>query len=484
MSHNVEKSFPAKALITGLRSIGYSFPSAVADIIDNSISAGANLIKIFSDPLASNPYFAVLDNGHGMSDYELDNAMLPGSDRSKVVDSDIELGRFGLGLKSASLSQCRVFTVATKQNNHVIAMSFDLDLIESTNKLMLKILNDVEIKDLPKIDELLILESGTLVIWQNFDKISALTKNFENTFRRYVDDAENHVSLVFHRFYNDIAIYFNDRRIEKRDPFLKSAIGRQQTGRELVFDIADSTIRVVPYSLPYANNITKDEMNLLGNPKTIYDDQGFYIYRNRRLITWGSWLRMNVKSEYFKLARVQIDIPSSLDSVWMLDVKKSSARIPDTIKDRIKIALRDSLKRSKRAVRNPGVKEISAEYTVWNRTVQSNGNVFYKINRDLPLIDEFASSLSSEAKAKFKDILDLVEQGIPKYRIQNDISDSITVSNDSYSVQEEFLMGILVRYLAGVPAEQKAMKLNKILHTESFEILLDKKDKVFERLLK
>ena len=136
MSELVERQFPARALITGFRSIGYSFSTAVADIIDNSVSAHASEIRIFSDPLVAEPYFCILDNGEGMNAKELDNAMLPGSDREGKEDCEIELGRFGLGLKSASLSQCREFTVASKKFGKIRAMSFDLDVIEQQNKFI------------------------------------------------------------------------------------------------------------------------------------------------------------------------------------------------------------------------------------------------------------------------------------------------------------------------------------------------------------
>ncbi len=97
------------------------------------------------------------------------------------------------------------------------------------------------------------------------------------------------------------------------------------------------------YTLPFANTLTTEEKALLVNPKSIYDEQGFYLYRNKRLISWGSWMHMGIRSELNKLARIQIDIPSSLDSMWMLDVKKSSAKIPDSVKDQIKVAVDDSI---------------------------------------------------------------------------------------------------------------------------------------------
>lgn len=285
MSELVERQFPAKALLTGLRAIGYSFSTAVADIIDNSVSALATEIKIFSDPLIDNPYFCFLDNGCGMSSKELDNAMLLGSNREEKEDCETELGRFGLGLKSASLSQCRVFTVASKKFGKIRAMSFNLDIIEHENKLLLVQLAEDEINGLPHIDKLKKYETGTLVVWTNFDKIEGTAKNFEDSFRTAVADSKKHVEFVFHRFYNQIEIYYNNRRIEKRDPFLLDSIGRQQTGRKTTIDVDGSIITVIPYTLPFANTLTAEEKTLLGNPKSIYDEQGFYLYRNKRLIS-------------------------------------------------------------------------------------------------------------------------------------------------------------------------------------------------------
>ena len=146
MSESVERQFPAKTLLLGLRAIGYSFSTAVADIIDNSISAEATEIKIYSDPLADIPYFCILDNGYGMTTKELDNAMLFGSNREDKEECELELGRFGLGLKSASLSQCRKFIVASKKYGKIRAMAFDLDLID--DKLWLLQLDQDEIDSL------------------------------------------------------------------------------------------------------------------------------------------------------------------------------------------------------------------------------------------------------------------------------------------------------------------------------------------------
>lgn len=482
MSELVERQFPAKALLTGLRAIGYNFSTAVADIIDNSISAEATEIRIFSDPLNQEPYFCILDNGYGMSMTELDNAMLPGSDRENKEDSKLELGRFGLGLKSASLSQCREFTVASKKFGKIRAMSFDLDVIEASNKLLLKQLSNEEIELLPEINRLKAYETGTLVIWTKFDKIEGLAKNFEDSFRAVVADSKKHVELVFHRFYNKISIYYNEKRIERRDPFLLGSVGRQQTGRTSNINIDGSEITVIPYTLPFANTLTSEEKALLGNPKSIFDEQGFYLYRNERLISWGSWMRMGIRSELNKLARIQVDIPSSLDSVWMLDVKKSSAKIPDKIKDRIRMAVEDSIVRSKRTTKFPGVKEQSQEYKIWDRINEHEGKIRYQINRESPAIATLTSALGENEKKLLEIVLSQIECYLPKYSIANDNMDSLTIVNSGADAEEEHLINEIIEIIALCDEHNKEKTFEMIFMVEGYRQLEKKKEEVRRRV--
>lgn len=482
MSELVERQFPAKALLTGLRAIGYNFSTAVADIIDNSISACATEIKIYSDSLSEIPYFCILDNGCGMSMAELDNAMLPGSDRENKEDSKLELGRFGLGLKSASLSQCREFTVASKKFGKIRAMSFDLDVIEAENKLLLKQLSKDEIVKLPQIAALEAYESGTLVIWTKFDKIEGLARNFEDSFRSVVAESKKHVELVFHRFYNKIAIYYNERRIERRDPFLLGSVGRQQTGRTSTISIDGAEIMVTPYTLPFANTLTSEEKQLLGNPKSIFDEQGFYLYRNERLISWGSWMHMGVRSELNKLARIQVDIPSTLDSVWMLDVKKSSAKIPDKIKDRIRMAVEDSIVRSKRTTKFPGVKEQSAELKIWDRINEHEGKIRYQINREAPAISTLMNTLGENEKKLFEIVLSQIECYLPKYSIANDNMDSLTIVNSGADAEEEHLIDEIVEIISLCDDHKKEKTFERIFMVEGYQVLLKRKEEIRRRI--
>lgn len=482
MSELVERQFPAKALLTGLRAIGYNFSTAVADIIDNSISACASEIKIYSDPLETEPYFCILDNGCGMNAQELDNAMLPGSDRENKTDCKLELGRFGLGLKSASLSQCREFTVASKKYGKIRAMSFDLDVIEKENKLMLKQLNSDEIKQLPQISELDTYETGTLVIWTKFDKIESLAKNFEDSFRSVVAESKKHVELVFHRFYNKIAIYYNNKRIEKRDPFLLDSVGRQQTGRTSNIIIDGSEIIVIPYTLPFANTLTSEEKALLGNPKSIFDEQGFYLYRNERLISWGSWMHMGIRSELNKLARIQVDIPSTLDSVWMLDVKKSSAKIPDKIKDKIKMAVEDSIVRSKRTTKFPGVKEQSVTCKMWDRINEHEGKVRYQINREAPAIVALNDAIGETEKELLEIVLSQVESYLPKYSISNDNMESLNIVNSGDDCEEERLIEEIEKIVAIFEGDMQRIQFENIFMSEGYQKLFKRKDEIKRRI--
>ena len=478
----VEKQFPVKTLLTGLRAIGYSFATAVADIIDNSISAKADTVYVYSDPIAEIPFFCILDDGCGMSFAELNNAMMPGSDRTDKEDCDLELGRFGLGLKSASLSQCREFIVASKRYGKINAMSFDLDVIEDCH-LLLKVLDKEEISEPPYIEKLHSYESGTLVVWNKFDKIESTAKSFEDSFRSVVAEAKKHVEFVFHRFYDDIGIFFNNKRIERRDPFLLSSLGRQQTGRTTKIIIGESIITVTPYTLPFANSLTSEEKALLGNPKSIYDEQGFYIYRNRRLISWGNWMRMGIRSELNKLARIQVDIPSSLDEVWTLDVKKSSAKIPDIIKKQIKASVEDSIVRSKRTTRFPGVKEQTPEAKIWDRINEHEGRIRYQINRNAPAIVALDSILGDNEKELFEMVLSQIECYLPKYSIVNDNIDALTIVNSGDDAEEENLIKEIETIIALCDDSIKADVLNDIFSAENYQKLISRKEEIIRRVL-
>ena len=482
MSEPLVLPLPAKALVTGFRAIGYSFSTAVADIFDNSVSAGAKEIHAISDPLASEPYFCILDNGSGMDKKGLENALLLGSDRADKEDSEKELGRFGLGLKSASLSQCRKLTVVTKKKNmsQLIAMCLDLDVIEKKNEYELSVLNEEEISSLPCVEKLAEYKSGTLVIWNEFDRIE--NKGFQKSFRQLVADAKKHIELVFHRFYKKLNIFFDYIRIEERDPFLLSAAGRQP-GRTISINYNGDAIEITAHTLPYANTLTKEQRNLLGNPKSIYDDQGFYIYRNKRLISWGGWMRMGLKSELNKLARVQIDFPSTLDSVWTLDVKKSSAKIPDSLKDTIISSAAEAIGNGRRAMTHPGRKEKRGEFPLWERLETRENEVRYQINRNNPVIVQLKDCLGKQQNLLLDMLLSHLETFIPKLRIYNDqANENVSIQNTSCDIELESVVNQMTSILSFAEPEDRESLFDRLFSAEQFQKFYGQKDLIKEKV--
>lgn len=482
MAEYFESVPPAKVLINAIRSIGYSFSTAVADIIDNSVSAEATKVFIESDPLDEVPYFYILDNGYGMKLDELKNAMLFGSDREWKKDSKDDLGRFGLGLKSASLSQCRKFTVVSKKFGRINAMCFDLNRIEITNKWELQKLSESEIDGLPGLKELEKLNSGTLVIWNDFDKIESI--KFEEAFREMVSDSKKHVELVFHRFYDEIEIYYNNRRIELRDPFLSNSLGTQ-IGRKTPIKIEDSKIEIIPYTLPFASTLNNEDKKLLGlsdTKKSIYDDQGFYIYRSKRLIVWGSWLRMGIRSEFNKLARVKVDIPTTLDDVWMLDVKKSSAKIPVSIKDALKFAVEDSVVRSRKVVRYPGEKEQKADFKIWNRINKREGNIVYEVNKKNPLIQSILNKLDNDGEKLFSYFIKQLENFIPKHSIHNDNAEALNILNGTEKEEKEEKLEQIYSVLKNFEKDERGDMLDVLIRMEPYKEISNMKSEILKNI--
>ncbi len=483
MSKIVQQIPPANALINGIRAIGYNFSTSVADIIDNSIAAKAKNIDIFFDPLSDVPYFCILDDGIGMNENELNNAMIFGSDRSNKVVDELDLGRFGLGLKSASLSQCRELIVVSKKQDEINAMSYDLDVIEKSNDWNLLIYEQHEIENLPRIEELFNYDSGTMVIWRKFDKIEDTAKNFDETFRAIVSDAKKHVELVFHRFYDEINIKFNYDRIGRIDPFLTCSIPRTQKGRTDPIHMDNETIMVTPYILPYQNTLTIDEKKMLGSPKSIYDDQGFYVYRNKRLIIWGSWLRMSVRNELTKLARIQVDIPSSLDNQWSMDVKKSTAKIPDKIKDLIKASVEESIVKSKSVSTFRGKKELAAENRMWNRITLRDGHVKYEINRENPILQLLFESVDDKEYDLLNTFISQIEDYIPKYNIHNDSSDINLIIENKDETEEEKMIEQVVKFSKLFPKNEREQKIKSLLAAECYIKVANKHDDILKEAM-
>jgi hypothetical protein len=216
----------APTLIESTRAIGYTLEAAIADIIDNSVSALASFVDIFFFP-ADDSYIAILDDGNGMNAVALETAMRYGSQNPNEERAPNDLGRFGLGLKTASLSQCRTLTVASIQNGQIEARRWDIDHVIAVDDWSLIILEtESEINILPCVEKLRELKSGTLVVWQNLDRLKVGELDFDRSMGKKMDEVRAHLSLVFHRYINGetglpkVQIRMNNTPIPAADPFL------------------------------------------------------------------------------------------------------------------------------------------------------------------------------------------------------------------------------------------------------------------------
>lgn len=418
----------ASSMVEALRDIGYSLESAVADVIDNSISASATRIDIrFGWENESSPWVAILDNGTGMSESDLVEAMRPGGKDPLALRRSDDLGRFGLGLKTASFSQCRKVTVVSKFASSRSAKQWDLDLVRAENKWILRSLREAEIDTLPSVA--LLGDKGTMVLWQCLDRLDlgADTSRIHQVLNERIASICEHIALVFHRFisgepkYPKVVIAVNNNPIEPFEPFNVKHTATMHLGEE-VLEIENETVTFRPYILPHHSRVSVDEYEKLGGAEGYLRGQGFYIYRNRRLIIHGTWFRMARQDEMTKLARVQVDIPNTLDHLWTIDVRKSRAKPPEAVKKRLHSILERIRETAKRPYNHRGTAAISRSgEPLWQRLHHSD-RVSYEPNIKHPILGEFRADLPANLRMKFDGIMSVIGKSIPFATIFNDMA--------------------------------------------------------------
>jgi len=462
----------APTLIESTRAIGYTLETAVADIVDNSISALASCADIFFFPIGDS-YIAILDDGCGMNASEIETAMRYGSQNPNDRRAATDLGRFGLGLKTASLSQCRTLTVVSKQGEHMEARRWDIDhVIEEHDWSLLVLDTDEEFNAIPRIDELRKYKSGTLVVWQNLDRLKVGEIDFSRSMSKKMDDVRSHLSLVFHRYIcgesglKRIQINMNNIPIEPADPFL--AKRNTKVMSDEVLNIEGSKVVVCPYILPHISNLSAEEISALGGKEGLRKRQGFYVYRNKRLLVWGTWFRMIPQAELSKLARVQVDIPNELDSLWTLDIKKSTAMPPEEVRNNLGTIIERLALRSEYTSVFRGKKETSDKIVhIWQRSTGRQGGSYYTINRDHPLVEMF-SAISPTVKRGTDNLLKAIESGLPLNTLYVDLTSDKPVENDTLITDQE-AETLLQDLLNQMPtADTRAKFLERLSKSEPF----------------
>lgn len=482
----------ADVLMTSMRAMGYSFESAIADIIDNSISAHANEISIRFPVDPSECYTVICDNGDGMTSEELFDAMKYGSEGKREGRANDDLGRFGLGLKAASLSQCRKLTVVSKKNGIVSAFIWDLDVIEKERDWYVIECSQVQIENILFAEYLDKYDSGTVVLWENFDILEKSTGNVYGSLSTHMTETSDYLSLIFHRFLNKndksaVKITINNFQLQGLDPFLESH-NKTNVRREIQITIPDAegndqTVLVQPYILPFQKDLSTEDKKRSGGIENYRSKQGFYIYRNERLIVWGTWFNRH-RDELTKYARIRVDIPNSLDDIWKIDIKKQSATIPPSIRKRLIKAVDDVMDRSvKKQTYRGRIAKIDDELDyVWNRVSLREGLFTYCINRDSKVFDLIKEKINEDALPYLDMLLEEIENNVPYQQIyidksQNVIDEEVT---DERKADIESKAGVMIKFAVSAGAADINTMIDSLFLSEPFSNFPELKDKLKE----
>lgn len=406
-----------KSTINSYRSFGYNLSTAIADIVDNSISANANRITIDYLWEGKDSFISIIDNGKGMNLQELIIAMTPGSKDPEDLRDEKDLGRFGMGLKTASFSQCKRLTVVTKKEGfNTIKRCWDIDFINQEEEwTLLDFISDESY--LKKVDE---LSSGTLIIWESLDRIvgnaNKENESVKNAFYQEMITVKEHLGLVFHKFIESkkIKLISNTYEIDAWNPFLLNLNPKPEMGQT---ELLLNNVEVTYFILPHMSKISTEDYEKSGGPLGWYQQQGFYVYRGDRLLVSGDWLGIEKKREYSKLARIAINFPNANDFDWNLDIKKSTAMPPIEIRKELSRIAKIAVMKSAKIYNWRGQKTISNENgnasfeSLWKDETNREGIKKYKINKKHPIIKQLLES--DNTNKLFSKALKLLEENIP-----------------------------------------------------------------------
>ena len=449
-----EQEIPPRAsvLVESLRDIGYSLHTAVSDVIDNSLTAGARTIELHAKTHAEDPAIGILDDGAGMTEAELLEAMRPGSRSPLEGRTATDLGRFGLGLKTASFSQCRRLTVVTRRAGATSCAVWDLDTVAARDRWIVELPDSVE--TVPWADRL--AADGTLVVWQKLDRlVGPEGRGDRQDLVRQLDETARHVEFVFHRFLSGregrerhVDISLNGAALKPFDPF-HSHHPATQHHQEETFALAGKEVRIRPVTLPHHDKVSTADYDRYGGPEGYVKNQGFYLYRNRRLIVHGTWFGLARQQELTKLCRVRIDMSSSLDAEWKIDVKKAWAQPPPPVRERLRRIIEKIGVPSKRTYTVRGSRLAGeSRLPVWTRSQDKNG-ISYGLDMEHPLFSAFEGRLDPETAGEFRRIVGLIVSTLPVEALYADVSASAesvapaALASDDFKKIVEATWGVL-----------------------------------------
>ena len=402
--------------IKSLRDVGYTFEIAVADVMDNSIDAGAKNIKISILPKPK-PIFAMFDNGIGMNEKELIEAMrLASKDPNKHRGKKV-LGKFGLGLKTASFSQCKKLTVISKKDCQINIRQWDLDYISRENEWLLIEPKISDYQDKPFWKNLEKIRNGTIVIWEEMDRYG------EEEYSDLIDSLRDHISLTFHRFLEGgkgnkkIIVEINESVIHPFNPFNSESKVTQELPEEKI-KLYGETIKIQPCILPHHSKVSQSDYKKYGTKEGYTKAQGFYLYRANRLLIHGTWLGLHKISDAHKLVRIKVEIPNNQDEHWGIDIKKSKAKPVKAITDDLRRIINTVTEKGSRPYTGRGKRILDKSVKRFWELIPVDGGIRFGLSKTHPLYEQILKGMDKDQKEVFNLYLNGLEAYIPLNAIQ------------------------------------------------------------------
>jgi Histidine kinase-, DNA gyrase B-, and HSP90-like ATPase len=355
---------PSAARLTeSLRDIGYDFPAAVADIVDNSVAAGARRVQIDIEFDGTYSRVFIADDGRGMGPAALTEALRFGTRREYGRG---DLGRYGLGLKTASLSQCRCVTVVSRTQSSAgrkAARMLDLDLVHEWDDWLIVDPGPSD-RDAVQARSYLLDGPGTVVLWRDLDRVLPENRPDGGWARRRLETlaqrTAEHLSMVFHRFLegsagDGLSIAVNGEKLSPWNPFAPDEPARLELSPqefEVVTNSGVGLVRLSRFVLPSRNRFRDpDGFDRLSGPLKWNRQQGLYIYRAGRLVQWGGWAGIRAIDEHTKLARVALEFDTDLDTMFNINVAKMRVSVPVQLRQMIEQPINELCMRADAAYR-------------------------------------------------------------------------------------------------------------------------------------
>jgi hypothetical protein len=432
----------AGAMLESLRGLGYTTATAIADLIDNSVSAEADRVDVVFEWNGPDSWVRIADNGQGMTDAELEAAMRLGARDPRTQRRVGDLGRFGMGLKTASFSQARILTVASSKAGHDRScLRWDLDQLGGAEGSWL-LHEGPRFGSESRVLAGLTDKTGTVVLWENLDRV--VTDGF--TAQDMIDlteQVDSHLAMTFHRLIDDgLEIRINGQRVRSWDPFLTGHPGKAM--ESVVYQLQNAAgVLAQCHVLPHKDLLKPAEYEAAAGPVGWPAQEGFYIYRNRRLLLAGGWLGLGergrrwTRDEAHRLARLRLDIPNSVDAEWKINILKSTASVPVRLRSqltRLASETRDVAKKvfAHRGRLVTGRGEAGGGIPdVWAVHHSAKGNS-YRISKQHDLVASILDR-AGPLRSDILSLLSLIAETVPVQRIWLDTAEQTNVSRGGYA---------------------------------------------------